>query len=812
MSGRNAGGMLRDVPIRYLLLASFLVSGIIPLMVVAVLSLDAAHDELFAQAERQLESVRDLKGSELRHFFLGAARQIEVLAADPTTQDALRELRALEAASGGPDALGLRARARGDFDAIPAYRALHARLLPFFRRYMEAHELYDLFLIDPEDGFTLFTVVKEEDFGVRIRGTDSGLADAFAKAADARQTAVSDTRPYGPSGDAPAQFVAAPVVVNGELLGVVAVQISIDAIDRIMGASSGIGATGDAYVVGEDLRLRSDTSHDPRGHSVVASFRGSVADNGVDTTATRAALAGQVGVRSLTSFDGRTVLGAYAPVEFGGVRWAIVTEVDEAEISALIGDALDTEISVTIGISLLLLLLLTSGVSMVSSRGIARVVSALGTRIDEVLGGREHQRLDADELAVDFRDVAEKTNELAAALVEQTKENHHLEEVLRYNQRMESIGTLAGGIAHDFNNVLTYLGNYVELMVADLPEGSRARAYADEVDRGIDRATALVAQIMLFSRQLKEERRAVDVSLIVKEAVKLLKATLPPTIRVEKRVRADAGLYVLADPTQVHQVVMNLCTNAFHAMLRTGGVLRVTLERRDVGADEIPALEPGAYCALSVQDTGEGIDPAIVDRVFEPFFTTKPPGQGSGMGLAVVHGIVAAHGGRVDIVSALGEGTTMRVLLPLDESGVAAAEAQADPPPVRGDGRVLLVDDEAAICEAVGTSLRELGYRVTALTSPREALALVVADPGRFDVVVSDLSMPGLDGADLTREVKRLRPDLPIILATGYSERMTPQAAEELGAACLLMKPYKRYTLSVALRDALHTGEAVHAS
>ena len=793
--------MLRDVPIRYVLLASFLVSGIIPLMVVALLSQGAARDELVKQAERQLESVRDLKAAELMRFFEGTARQVEVLAADPTTVAALRELRGV-AATGGTDALELRGRTRGAFDASPAYRQVHDRLIPYFRSFAEGHGLYDLFLMDPETGFTLLTVIKEGDFGVAIRGTDSGLGDAFALAADARRTAISDTRPYGPSGDAPAQFVAAPVVADGALVGVVAVQISIDAIDRIMRERSGMGETGDAYLVGGDLRLRSDTALDPAAHSVRASFRGTVAVNGVDTAAARAGLAGRVGAGPSASFDGRAVLAAYAPVDFHGVRWAIVAEVDEAEIGARIAGALDTEITVTIALSLVLLLVLAFGVSTVSSRAIARVVAALGSLIDKVLDGRGHERLDSDELSVDFRDVAVKTNELAAALVQRTQENHHLEEVLRYNQRMESIGTLAGGIAHDFNNVLTYLGTYAELVALDLPAASPARGHLDEIVRGVDRASALVAQIMLFSRQMKKERKPVDVTLIVKEAVKLLKATLPPTVAVEKRVEPGA-LYVLADPTQVHQVVMNLCTNAFHAMLRTGGTLRVTLGREALDAGEHALLPAGEYCALSVADTGEGIDPAIVDRVFEPFFTTKPVGQGTGMGLAVVHGIVAAHRGHIAIESAPGVGTTVRVLLPLHAPDVRAMDGEAEPEAIRGRGRVLLVDDEAAICSAVGAALASLGYEVEVQTSPLEALAAVAAEPGRFDLVLTDLSMPGLDGAELARRLKALRPDLPIILSTGYSERMTPAAAAELGAACLLLKPYKRHALSVAVHEAL---------
>ena len=796
--------MLRDVPIRVVLLATFTLAGIIPLMVFAMLSQGAARGELVNQAERQLESVRDLKAAELVRFFDGAASQVEVLAADPSTVQALRDLTGVAGRTGGNAALGLRGASRGEFEAIDAYRRVHDRLLPYLRHFAEGHGFYDLFLMDPETGFTLFTVVKEADFGVAVRGTDSALADAYEAAADGRRTAISDTRPYGPSGDAPAQFVAAPVVVDGELLGVVAVQISIDAIDRIMRERSGMGRTGDTYLVGADLRMRSDTALDPASHSVVASFRGTVADNGADTAAVRAALRGEIAARQLPSFHERSVLSAYAPVDFHGLRWAIVAEVDEAEIDASIAGALDTEITVTIALSLVLLVVLAFGVSLVSSGSIARVIQALGSLIDKVLDGRGHERLDPDELSVDFRDVAVKTNELAAALVQQTKEKHQLEEVLQYNQRMESIGTLAGGIAHDFNNVLTYLGTYVELVACDLPPASRARSHMDEIVRGIDRASALVAQIMLFSRQMKKERKPVDVSLIVKEAVKLLQATLPGAIRVEKQVQGT--LYVLADPTQVHQVVMNLCTNAFHAMLRTGGVLRVSLERCELAPGEHPLMTAGPCCALSVSDTGEGIDPAIVSRVFEPFFTTKPVGQGTGMGLAVVHGIVAAHGGHIAIDSAPRHGTTVRVLLPLHAPTEERSDGEAELEPIRGQGRVLLVDDEAAICDAVGEALTSLGYEVDALTSPEDALALVEEQPDRYAVVLTDLSMPGLDGAELARRLKVLRPDLPIILSTGYSERMTPQGAAELGAACLLMKPYKRHALSVALHDALAAG------
>ena len=794
--------MLRDVPIKVVLVGGFLLSGVLPLMASATLSRSAARDALVTQAERQLASVRDLKAAELGRFFDGARRDVEVLATDPSTAAALGDLAAVAAAAGGPAALGLRGLTDGRYAAPDAFRAAHDRYAPYLERFATGHGYYDLFLIDAPTGHVLFSVVKEPDFGAAVDATDSALRDAFDASVRLRRAALSDTRPYGPSGGVPAQFVAAPILRDGHLLGVVAVQISIDAIDRIMRERPGLGRSGDAYLVGPDRRLRSDSGRDPSGHTVAASLAGAPTARGVDTPAARAALAGRETVGPGVGFDGRRVLAAAAPVELGGLRWAVVAEIDEAEIDAAIAGALDTGITVTLALSAVLLALLALGVSRVSGASIARVVSALGRLIDRVLDGRGHERLDPDDLPVDFRGVAVKTNELAAALVRQTREKHQLEEVLQYNQRMESIGTLAGGIAHDFNNVLTYLGTHVELAADDLPPASPARGHLDAVVTGIDRASDLIGQIMLFSRQMKRERRPVDVSLIVKEAVKLLKATLPRTIRVEKSIVGE-GAWVLADPTQVHQVVMNLCTNAFHAMLRTGGALRVTLAREELPAGPEADGPLAPHAVLAVADEGEGIDPAIVDRVFEPFFTTKPVGQGTGMGLAVVHGIVAAHQGRITIASELGRGTTVTVALPIHAAAARAPDEVHPDAPERGRGTILFVDDEPAIGEAVAGGLASLGYEVEVHAVPEEALAAFAESPTRFDAVVTDLSMPGLDGAELTRRVKALRPDVPVLLTTGYAEKLTPEGAAALGASMLLMKPYRRRDLGRALRAAI---------
>jgi signal transduction histidine kinase len=349
-----------------------------------------------------------------------------------------------------------------------------------------------------------------------------------------------------------------------------------------------------------------------------------------------------------------------------------------------------------------------------------------------------------------------------------------LEAQLRQAQKIETIGTLAGGIAHDFNNILSPIIGYTEIAMGQLDPSNAAHADLEQVMNAAQRAKELVQQILIFARGGGREKSAVQLHLIVHEALRLIRATMPSTIEISQRV-ATRGDTVVADAAQMHQIIMNLCTNAAYAMRETGGVLRVELAMEDLDpetAANIPGLKPGPYVVLSVRDDGVGMDAATKARVFEPFFTTKKAGEGTGLGLSVVHGIVHGHGGGITIESELGSGSTLRVYLPSapgtagDPRGDAAVDALAN-----GE-HILVVDDESEIAGLLERLLVAKGYRVTSFTSGEEALAAFRREPDAYRAVITDQTMPRLTGLELSRHVKSLRPDMPIILTTGYGEKV----------------------------------------
>ncbi len=380
-----------------------------------------------------------------------------------------------------------------------------------------------------------------------------------------------------------------------------------------------------------------------------------------------------------------------------------------------------------------------------------------------------------------------------------------LEAQLRQAQKMEAIGTLAGGVAHDFNNILASLLGFTEIALHDFLEpGHPARAPLEEVIRAGQRARDLADQILTFSRRRGDERLPLSLAPVLKEALKLLRASLPATIQINQRIDEGTGL-IQADPTQMHQVIINLCANAAHAMGQAGGLLRVELQRRVLDQDQaqgLTGLEPGPHALLSVADSGRGMSPEVLERIFEPYFTTKGPGEGTGLGLAVVHGIVKGHRGAIRVKSQPGQGSTFQVYFPLARDGQerpAPAGGQAP----RGRERVLLVEDEPEVAAMASAMLGNLGYQVGAFTDSREALAVFFHDPQAWDLVLSDQTMPHLTGAELAQRLLEKRPGLPIILCSGYSEMISPGQARALGIRRFLKKPIMRQELALALRQAL---------
>ena len=372
-------------------------------------------------------------------------------------------------------------------------------------------------------------------------------------------------------------------------------------------------------------------------------------------------------------------------------------------------------------------------------------------------------------------------------------------------QKMEAIGTLAGGIAHDFNNILSAILGYAELAKFDLEEGSKAQYDLEQSIRAAHRAKDLVRQILSFSRQGSQERKLLSIKPVVKEGLKFLRASLPTTIEIRQEMEEDLGM-IESDPTQVHQVLMNLCTNAAHAMEEKGGVLEVSLGNSDIDKVSVAhgVVEPGSYVRLRVSDTGMGMPPEILKRIFDPYFTTKEAGKGTGLGLSVVHGIVKSYGGGITVSSQVGKGSTFDVYFPRVESaGLSWETDEVETLPTGSHERVLLVDDEEAIVEVGRNLLEYLGYQVVTQTSSLKALELFRAQAERFDLVITDMTMPNLTGDKLAQELLRIRPGIPIILCTGFSEHITEAKARAMGVLELAMKPLAMKELAKAIRRAL---------
>ncbi len=379
-----------------------------------------------------------------------------------------------------------------------------------------------------------------------------------------------------------------------------------------------------------------------------------------------------------------------------------------------------------------------------------------------------------------------------------------LEAQLLQAQKMEAIGTLAGGIAHDFNNILGAILGYAQLAEMVIPEDNKAKGHIKQILSASERAKGLVGQILAFSRQSSPKQIPVDIGVIVKEASKLLRASLPANIDINLNISPNL-CSVMADQTQIYQVLMNLCTNALHAMDKDGGVLNLALVPIQINAEEAAAfhdLKAGNFLKLTVTDTGHGMDTVTAARIFDPYFTTKDANEGTGLGLAMVHGIVKDHGGMIKVYSEKGSGTAFQIFFPCLDEKSTVVEGQTKALST-GSERILFLDDDKILVDIGEQMLQKLGYKVDSRTSPFEALEVFRANPDKYDILITDMTMPQMSGDTFAQAVLKIRSDVPIILCTGFSNLISPEKAKESGIRGFLMKPLTMSDLSKNIRKVL---------
>jgi len=427
----------------------------------------------------------------------------------------------------------------------------------------------------------------------------------------------------------------------------------------------------------------------------------------------------------------------------------------------------------------------SAGLRRFTETGIARI---LGRRLELPALAK-----DGHEFPVEISIVNHQTQQglLFIGFVRDLTEQKKLNERLRQAQKMEAVGTLAGGIAHEFNNILATISGNLSLARADLASEHVGQESLAEIEKAIGRATYVVRQILTFSRVNEAHAEPIDVSETLREAVGLLRATISSTMTIDLHIDDDVPP-ILADSTDIHQIVLNLGINAFHAMSGQSGAFEIRVQPimlDDATAESLLHISPGQYVRITVGDTGCGMDKQLLQRVFEPFFTTKAQGEGTGLGLSVVYGIVERHGGAITVYSEPGKGTVFHLYFPAVDRPVAKGEAKAEPT-VSGNGeKILYVDDDEAIVFMMTRMLRRLNYDVVAYQHPGEALEAFRANPNEFDVVVTDMSMPQMAGPDLVREMLAIRPDIPIVMATGYIRPKDLEQARDLGIRELVLKP-----------------------
>ena len=789
------------------LVIGFVLIGAIPLSLVAIVTYNNAKNYLEDVVTNKLLAIATHKTERMKSFLNERTIDVTTLARMPYIIDAMEKFDT--------------AYQVGKQIYSVEYMTIEQELKPFLTDFKESSRYGDLFLISPQ-GDAIFSVNRGEELGTNLLTgpfRHTALSKAIDRARTLMETGISDFKPHYAQNRA-AAFMAAPVFQKGKFLGVVALEVTDEDIQDLIQDYRGLGKTGEvviAYRRPKGALLVGPPRHQPEtGHQNLISFESK------GTPPMQLAVQGKRGSGLSLDYRNKRVLATwdYLP----SYRWGMVVKIDAEEAFSPIAQLKN----LTIVIGVLFIGILVVGAFLIG-KSISSPLTNLVRQTNQVRRYDFSQRLEetgpqevgllarafnemAQELDQSYTALRNKLVELSntnSDLAREMAERQRAEESLQQKEyqlqtarRLEAIGTLAGGIAHDFNNIMGAILGYTELAIRRIHDPSRLHDHLQEVLIAGQRAKKLVQQILTFSRKTEAAREVVDLKLIVGEVLQLITDTFPDTIRINYQVKEDIGL-VLADPTQIHQVLMNLCTNAEHAMRPNGGVLEIGIEPFEVSEEftqNFPELQPGPHVRLTICDSGCGIPPEIIPRIFDPFFTTKKIGEGTGMGLAVVHGIVTNHHGAITLVSSPDIGSTFSIYLPCCKPNTYIAPQNVEPLLHRKES-ILFVDDEKPLAELGKQILEEIGYTVVACTNGLDALNIFRASHNQFAAVITDQNMPDMTGEQLAQEISRIRPGLPIILCTGYSDSMNSDMAAAFGIQACLMKPIQNKDLGLLLHE-----------
>ena len=792
--------------------------GVTSVMAIAAISFSIGEKALMDQAGVSLARARQHRTTELQRYLAGIDQDLVLQSQNPFVVDALKELTTTFAQLGSEASRIVQAsygtgsqyppdqrQQLADANDRTGYSATHAKYFPYFRSLFEQRGYYDVFLIDTA-GNVVLTVVKEPDFGSNLRtGTwrATGLARAFlasAESPEAGRISFSDFERYEPSNFDPAAFIATPIFFNDVWIGSIVFQMPMGRINNIMQQIDGHTKTEEQFIVGDDNLMRSDSRLADKP-TILTEF---VAGPHIES-----ALKGRDIESTATNAQGFDVLGSYGPIQFHGVTWVVGAEIAASEIRQPVMKMLNYSL-----IAVLIFVIITVAAGILIGRSVQAPIAA----IIVAMRGLTRKVASTDSPKFGY---ANEMDEIASAAAD-----YDMYVRLVETQKAKSLGDLAGGVAHDFNNIIAAIGSFAGLIIHDAGENAANRRYAQRIVGICSRAAKIVRQILLFSRASHTERVPYRICEPLEELKSYLRVSTAANIELNVTMPPPETT-VLGSSGQLLQALMNMGVNAREAIGNQPGQIEYNCSSVRLSQADMSRYNPGLtttktdrtdgvviqqfvsgmpiaaqdYICLTVRDNGPGISQPTLERMFEPFFSTKQKVKGTGLGMAVVASVVAAHDGFTTVTSAPGHGCRVRLFMPLTtQVAVHELEKNIEQSNVNGTERVLIVDDDADLAEATALSLAKYGYETTALDSPLEALRLFSNDPNAWDVVITDQVMPEMKGLVLIERMKAIRPDISVILCTGFSEMANEATALAAGAGAFFKKPLEVKDLAQVIR------------